>query len=76
MGTKKTPQLANSFSINEVSALLTLHRILLRGGDAKAWLQSESLTSVMRKFQAMHAKHDAAMRVLDQGALARVGRSS
>lgn len=69
-------QLANSFVLDEVDALLKLHSALLRGGsEARSIACSPAMLNVVRKFLAMRAKrsaYDGALRL----AGAPVGRSS
>lgn len=69
-------QLANSFVVDEVEALLKLHGAVLRGGsEALTLARSPAMLGVVRKFLAMRAKRTA----YDCAAMltgAPVGRSS
>jgi hypothetical protein len=49
--------LANSFPYREVQALLELHALIMRGGDARQVAKSPEILSLVRKFQSMRTKH-------------------
>jgi hypothetical protein len=51
--------LATTFTASDVRAVLDLHKLVLRGGDARQVAASAGVVKVIRKFQLMEAKQRA-----------------
>lgn len=53
---------SNSFTADQVRALLELHSVVLRGGDARQIASSKPMVGVAQKFNRMRAAYKAELR--------------